>query len=768
MIPGGIPYASGNHSFILNTSSQVSTFGTFGCLIVAFSASGCSKRYQPLVFTALPGATGDTQPNLKEFHMSHDNSNSNLWRTLKCCSVALLATFTTSNTQAAGLMTPASGQLAELEIRQHHVNVVIEDGYAVTRVEQVFFNPHANPLEAIYSFPVPEKASVGEFTYWIDGKPVTGEVVEKQQARQIYEQEKAQGRETALTEKDGYKSFDSSVYPVQPQQEVRVRLVYIQPAHVDSGIGRYVYPLEEGGVDEEKLAFWSYNEAVTEAFSFNLELRSSYPVDEVRLPKHPQATAISLSKQEWKIAMANGQAIAKHNNKEAAQEGTQTANPTQIVQTLDKDIVVYWRHQKDLPGSIDMVSHKEPGKKRGTFMMTVTPGDDLAPISQGRDWVFVLDLSGSMQGKYSSLVEGVNNGLAKLNANDRFRIVLFNNSAQELTNGYALATPDNVNRYTKELANTQPSGGTNLYAGLEEGINDLDSDRSSAIILVTDGVANVGVTEKKEFLKLMEKKDLRLFTFVMGNSANRPLLDGMTKISNGFAMSVSNSDDIVGKLMLATGKLTHQAFHNVDVKISGVNIKDVTPAHIGSLYHGQQLIIFGHYFGDGMANITIDGKVSGKDKRYSTRFNFPDQSTTNPELERLWAYASIEALQNQMDYLGENADSKQAIVDIASEYGLVTDYTSMIVVREEAFKQHNIGRSNKLRVEKEHLARQQRKAAPVRDNRQASQQPAFKKPRARPSGGGGGSTGPWFLLFMLPLLAALRNRTSRKIKANNP
>ncbi|MES9917263.1 MAG: VIT domain-containing protein, partial [Candidatus Thiodiazotropha sp. 4PDIV1] len=176
------------------------------------------------------------------------------------------------NAYAAGLMTPKSANLPQLEIRQHHVDVTIEDGYAVTSVEQVFFNPNNSELEAIYSFPVPEKASVGEFTYWIDGKPVTGEVLEKQKAREVYQQERSQGREAALTEQDSYRTFDTTVYPVKPMQDVRIRLVYIQPAHVDSGIGRYVYPLEEGGVDEQKLAFWSYNDVVTEAFSFNLKL----------------------------------------------------------------------------------------------------------------------------------------------------------------------------------------------------------------------------------------------------------------------------------------------------------------------------------------------------------------------------------------------------------------------------------------------------------------------------------------------------------------
>ena len=98
---------------------------------------------------------------------------------------------------SAGLLTPTNSGLPSLELRDHEVSVIIEDGYAITTVEQVFRNPHARDLEAIYSFPVPEKGSVAELTLWIDGKPVTGEVVEKKEARRIYNEEKAAGRDAA-------------------------------------------------------------------------------------------------------------------------------------------------------------------------------------------------------------------------------------------------------------------------------------------------------------------------------------------------------------------------------------------------------------------------------------------------------------------------------------------------------------------------------------------------------------------------------------------
>jgi Ca-activated chloride channel family protein len=669
-------------------------------------------------------------------------------RALAAASLLVAGAALSATAQAAGLMTPAASNLPQLEIRQHHVEVTVEDGYAVTSVEQEFFNPHGQVLEAVYSFPVPERAAVGEFTYWIDGKPVTGEVLEKDRAREVYEQEKAQGRETALTEQDAYRSFDSRVYPVQPNSPVKIRLVYLQPVHADLGIGRYVYPLEEGGVDERKLAFWTYREAVTERFSFDFKLRSSYPVDGLRLPQHPQAAISQPGPGQWQASFASGAVNGDEDG------GATPARP--VVHRLDGDIVVYWRHQQGLPGSVDLVAHRTEGSKRGTFMLTLTPGDDLATISSGRDWVFVLDVSGSMQGKYHSLVEGVREGLRKLPAGDRFRIVLFNSRTWELTKGYAPVTPEAVASHLALLEQVQPSSGTNLYAGLDTGIRGLEGDRPSAIVLVTDGVANVGVTGKESFLQLLERHDVRLFTFVMGNSANRPLLEGMTQVSNGFAMSISNGDDIAGRLVQAADKLAYEAYRDIDVRIGGVKVRDLTPARISSLYRGQQLILMGHYWGEGTAEVTLEGKVGAEVREYHTRFDFPAHSERNPELERLWAYATIEDLQARIDYLGADVDSEQAIVDLALEYGLVTDYTAMVIVRDEVFEQLGIDRSNAARVERERLAREARAAGGVQDHRVDYQQPAFSSPRATPSGGGAGAFGPWSLLLLLPLLLAGR------------
>ena len=666
---------------------------------------------------------------------------------------------------AAGLLKPKQSGLPDLHMKTHHVNAVIENGYVTTYVEQVFYNPNDQVLEAIYSFPIPENAVVGEFSYWIDGKKVVGEVVKKAQARQIYEDQKSQGKQTALVEQDSHKTFDIAVYPVQPKSQVKIELVYLQHAHVDHDIGRYVYPLEDGGVDEEQLSFWERNEVVTEAFSFNLIFRSSYPIDAIRLPKHPQATISQLSDTQWQAHFIN-QAFQQASQTETVKETEHGAEATQAnIIKLNQDIVLYWRYAQDTPAALDLVTFKEPGSAKGTFMFSLFPGDDVKPISQGTDWVFVLDISGSMQGKFATLVEGIRQALGKLRMQDRYKIVLFNNQSHELTRGFQDINPSNIEATLNQLSTLKAEGGTNLYSGITRGLKGLNSDRPTGLILVTDGVANVGVTEKKTFLSLLQQYDVRLFTFVMGNSANRPLLTEMSDISNGFSMAVSNSDDIVGRLLQASSKLTHNAFRDIILSIDGVRTSDLTPDTIHTLYRGEQLVVFGHYWNDGDAKVTLNATLGAEEKTYQTQIHFPAEDTRNPELERLWAFAKINDLKKQIDYLGEDQDAKDAITDIALEYSLVTNLTSMIVVEETVFEELHIERKNQQRVAKENAAREVRKNQPVQDNRADKQQPMFNAPR--PSSGGGGALDQLLLgLILLTLTAKLYAHRRQRITSH--
>jgi len=665
--------------------------------------------------------------------MKRRHSQPDIITTLLTAAIAFVILFLFGESQAAGLLKPKNGNQDAVKIKSHHVDVTINNGYARTEVDQVFHNSSDTDLEALYSFPLPKDASLSELSLWINGQEVTGEVLEKQKARQVYEDQKAQGNQTAIAEKDSYKTFDVSVYPVVAQNDTRVRLVYYQPLEIDLNIGRYVYPLEEGGVDEERIAFWSVDSTVNESFTFDLTLKSAQPVKDVRLPGQPNAMIENLSASSEE----GGNGYIYHASL-SNQEG---------ISSLGDDIVFYYRLDDTTPARVELVPYRDSDGK-GTFMLTITPAASLATISEGVDWVFVLDISGSMGGnKIATLADGVGRVIGKMTPVDRFRVVTFNDSARDLTRGFINATPENVDQVLNALQNIDANGSTALYAGLEMGLNKLDSERTSSIVLVTDGVANVGPTGHDAFLKLVDEKDIRLFTFVIGNSSNLPLLEDLAKASHGFAMDVSTRDDIYGKILQAKNKVLYEAMHDVNIKISGGKTSDLTPVQPGSLYRGQQLAMFGHYQKPGPVTISMEAKISGQAHEWSCEAVLPEIDTDNPEIERLWALSAIEEIMSEVRVHGESDKLRNEVIDLATEYSLVTDYTSMVVLDEQEMEHLGIDRKNSQRIAKERKAQETRQTTPVKnyrvDKKDNSMFHNAPSPRI-----GSGPVGPWFLLVL--------------------
>ena len=353
-----------------------------------------------------------------------------------------------------------------------------------------------------------------------------------------------------------------------------------------------------------------------------------------------------------------------------------------------------------------------------TFMLVITPGASLQPISQGADWTFVLDISGSMNGgKINTLVDGVRKVIAKMDPADRYRIVTFNERAHDFSGGFVEATAANVQRTLDRLGAIQAGGSTALYAGLEAAYQGLDHDRTQGLIIVTDGVANVGPSKYADLMKLHRRYDVRLFTFIIGNSANQPLLGALARESGGFAMNISTSDDVIGRIMQAKTKLSHEAIYDVKLTFSGERVKDLAPAVTGNLYAGQQVLVLGRYTGDGPVKVTLSGRISGESKQWRCTANLPETDLDNPEIERIWALAHIEEAMDEIRDQGETDARVGRITGLATEYSLVTDYTSMIVVDQYEAEGYGIDRRNADRVARERQAQTRRAGQPVKSYR---------------------------------------------------
>ena len=656
--------------------------------------------------------------------------------------VTIFTLLTAQASFAAGTLTAVASGNAPIQIKEHLVNVVIDNGFARTEVLQTFFNPNDKDLEAVYSFPVPASASLAEITIQNRERTLNGEVIASDEAKKVYAEERDAGNDAGLGEcsctkpKDEveYNSYKFSVSPVRAKSETKIRFVYYQPLTIDTGMGRYVYPLQEGGTDEAAKSFWTRNPKVEEHFAINVELRSGWPIDEVRTPGADDAKVTKLADGHYKVAVDRAAA------------------------TLDHDFVFYYRLADNLPGRVELMTYKPKADQPGTFMMTVTPGTDLAPIGDaarspsqalgmtyteaitvnataGADYVFVLDISGSMDSKLPTLARGIQQALTHFKSGDRFRIFVFSSHARELTHGFVNANTESVAEWSSKLQALHVEGGTNVYAGLEAGLHAVEADRATSILLVTDGVTNEGIVDPKEFYALLKQYDVRVFGFLMGNNANWPLMRLIAETSGGFYDAVSNDSDIIGAILLAKSKIVSEAMHDAKLTIDGVKTFDRTDDAVRKIYRGQQLVIFGRYDKGGPANVTLAAKMTGRDATYTTRFDFPDVSKDYPELERMWAMAGIERV-----VIKENAgfatadDAKQSIRELGIKYQLVTDYTSMIVLSDGDFAKRGIERTNAARVAVEQNAQSSR-SGPV-STRADTSRPMFNGPAATTRGGG--------------------------------
>jgi Ca-activated chloride channel family protein len=166
-------------------------------------------------------------------------------------------------------------------------------------------------------------------------------------------------------------------------------------------------------------------------------------------------------------------------------------------------------------------------------------------------------------------------------------------------------------------------GSTNIYNGLDLALSDLDADRATSVVLVTDGVTNTGVIEPKEFNRLIKEKDVRIFGFVMGNSTNWPLMQIIANTSGGFSTGESNGDDIVGQIPLAKSKITCESLHHASFSFSGAGMYDTTGDLPGKIYRGQQLVIFGRYDKPGTTTVSLSAKMMGEDRTYTATFDLP-------------------------------------------------------------------------------------------------------------------------------------------------
>jgi len=581
---------------------------------------------------------------------------------------------------AAGLLIADGGFGGRLEIVEHDVKVTVNNGIAVTEVNQVFKNMEDRQIEALYTFPVPKGASLSNFSMWINGKEMVGEVLEKKRAREIYNSYKRTRKDPGLLEQTNYKNFEMRIFPIGPKATQRVQVTYYQELDFDHDWATYVYPLAtttKSGQDTR----------VTGKFAITMDVKSAIPIAEMNSPSHGKEFLIlNHTENFYEASLEN-------------RDGD-----------LARDVVLAVQTVRPYTG-LDMITSKGPGED-GYFMMTLTAGKELEKLATGADYVFILDVSGSMAdaGKLGTSKNSVESFIASLGKEDNFEVITFNRQAAALFNKLTPADDQNRTRAGSFLNTLEARGGTLLRPALAAAYKYGNPDRTLNVVILSDGM-----TEQDEKAILMEMisarpANARVFCIGVGNEINRPLLQQMAEDAGGLAAFISQEDDFKRQAQAFRRKLTHPAATDLQLQVNGIDIYDMEPRKLPNLYHGMPIRIYGRYRNSGTGEIVLSGNVNGRAITTKSEIAFPQQDGDNPEIERMWAYKRMQTIEKDMP-TGTDQTAINEIVRLGEAYSITSEYTSFIVLENDAeYRRWNIDRRNALRIKRDRKAQEKVRA----------------------------------------------------------
>lgn len=582
---------------------------------------------------------------------------------------ALLLLAVAGRADAAGMLIADGGQGGVLKIEEQDVRVTINNGIAVTDVSQVFRNTENRQVEALYLFPVPKGASVANFSMWIGGKEMIGEVLEKKRARQIYDSYKQVRRDPGLLEQVDYKNFEMRIFPIGPQAQQKVQITYYQQLDYDHDWATYVYPLATAPRPE-------IDSRTEGRFALDLRVKSEVPIVEMESPSHgDEFVVVSHTDSYYQASLET-------------KEGD-----------LNRDIVLAYHVKRPMTG-IDVITSKASGDD-GYFMLTLTAGEELAADNLGMDFVFVLDVSGSMahDGKLALSRESIGAFVSELGPEDRFEVITFNVTPTRLF-GELCDVDDAAQQQAAEfLRSQQGRGGTILRSAMSVAYQYGEPDRPLNVVILSDGMTEQG--ERQELLAQIASRpaNAKVFCIGVGNEVNRPLLSQMAEDAGGLAAFLSQGDNFGRQAKAFRRKLMRPAASNVKINLAGVDVYDQEPSQLPNLYYGMPVRLYGRYRGSGNVDVHVQAEINGAPIDQSVQVQFPATDPANPEIERMWAWQRVDQFLKEADRTGSRSSVVDEIVRLGEKYSIVTEYTSFLVLENDAeYQRWSIERKNLLRT----------------------------------------------------------------------
>ncbi|MBD2124197.1 VIT domain-containing protein [Trichocoleus sp. FACHB-262] len=582
----------------------------------------------------------------------------------------------TSPPAPGGLFGQKDGQQQAFVLKHTEVKAKVAGNISRVEVTQTFENPFKDPLEAIYVFPLPDEAAVDDMEIKIGDRVIKGDIKKREEAQKIYEQARQQGRTAGLLEQERDNIFTQSLANIRPGEQIEVTIRYSDSLKFEGGDYEFVFPMVVGPryIPGNAIDNSGDTDVVPDASRITppvlkpgtrsghdigvaVEIDAGVPVQEVRSPSHK--LRVEPAGNTTKVQLVAEDKIP------------------------NKDLILRYRVAgKETQATV----LTQADAKGGHFAVYLIPAveyrsNEIVP----KDVVFLMDTSGSQEGdplaKSQELMRRFINGL---NPNDTFSIIDFSNTTTQLSPAPLPNTSANRAKAIAYVDQLKANGGSELLNGIQAVMNfpAAESGRLRSVVLLTDGYIgneNQVIAEVQRQLK----PGNRLYSFGVGSSVNRFLLDRLAEVGQGTSQVIRQDEPTQQVSEKFFRQINNPVLTNVQVTWQGSGAApEIYPLAAPDLFASQPLVLFGRKSDRASGTLKITGVAAGGERYEKTlQVNF-DQGDNNPAIAQLWGRARIKDLMNQM-FGGETTSGVAAVTDTALAYRLLSQYTAFVAVSDE-------------------------------------------------------------------------------------
>lgn len=564
----------------------------------------------------------------------------------------------------------------EVPVPLKHTNVKASiSGYIATvEVTQKFHNPYDGKIEAKYVFPLPQNAAINEFIMTIGDRRIRGIIREREEAVRIYEEAKRQGYVASLLTQERPNMFTQSVANIEAGKEIDVNIKYFHTLTYVDGWYEYDFPMVVG----PRFNPPGYTEGVGAVARGKPGISGQKTEVQYLRPGERSGHNISLA-----VNINAGVPIEKvvSTSHVIAMNHSSSENVNVKLSPLDsipnKDFVLRYKVAGKVIKSA-LLAHRD--KRGGFFTLMLYPPDGLSSLGRKpMEMIFVLDCSGSMSGQpIAKAKTAVERALRRLEPDDTFQIIRFSNDASQLGPAPIPATSANVRRGLAYVRSLHGSGGTMMIEGIKAALDFAHHPRRLRFVaFLTDGY----IGNERQILGEVHKRlgESRIFSFGVGSSPNRYLLDRMAKLGKG-AVAYVGLDDSAGQVMdMFFERVSHPAMTDIAVDWGGMQVSDVYPTRIRDLFVGRPVTLTGKFSGAGSATVRVRGKVGDETREIALAVNPDDTSASHKGIPSVWARMKIADLADRATY-DRDSELPEQIKQVALEYGLMSAYTAFVAV----------------------------------------------------------------------------------------